>query len=54
VVGLFMVIGIALGVTAVIAGGYDDSPGAQLLGLVLVIATLGLGIRALRRQHRTR
>ncbi|HEU5486209.1 MAG TPA: hypothetical protein VFU98_14970 [Microlunatus sp.] len=53
VVGLFMIIGCALGVAGVIAGGYDDSPGAQLLGLAVVAATLVLGIRTVRRRRRT-
>ncbi|MEK7511172.1 MAG: hypothetical protein AAB582_02970 [Patescibacteria group bacterium] len=31
-------LGMALGVSLFIYGGYDDSPGAQLLGLLVVIA----------------
>jgi len=34
---IFPVLAIALGVFMVVYGGYDDSPGAQLLGLLVVI-----------------
>ncbi|HYI56900.1 MAG TPA: hypothetical protein VEX66_01940 [Microlunatus sp.] len=51
VIGLLTALGIALGVAGVIFGGADDSPGAQLLGLLVVIATIVLGVRALRRRR---
>ena len=35
---IYSTIAILLGVFFVIYGGYDDSPGGQLLGLVAVIA----------------
>ncbi len=34
---IFYILEILLGVLMFIYGGYDDSPGAQLLGLVAVI-----------------
>ena len=37
---LFPVLGIALGIFMMIYGGYDDSPGGQLLGLLLVIGSI--------------
>jgi membrane protein implicated in regulation of membrane protease activity len=33
-------LGVALGVAAVVAGGADDSPGLQLIGVVIVVGTL--------------
>ena len=35
---LFSALAIALGASLVVYGGYDDSPGAQFLGLVVAIA----------------
>jgi hypothetical protein len=40
----------ALGVAAVVAGGYDDSPGAQLIGVVLVLGAVVLAVRTARRR----
>lgn len=34
---VFSILTILLGIFIFIYGGYDDSPGAQLLGLILVI-----------------
>ena len=39
----------ALGVAGIVGGGYDDSPGAQVLGLLLVVVAVVLGVRAARR-----
>ena len=33
----FFILAILIGILIFIYGGYDDSPGAQLLGLILVI-----------------
>jgi hypothetical protein len=38
--------GVVLGIAAVVAGGYDDSPGLQGLGLVLALGCLWLLVRA--------
>ncbi|MEU7653966.1 hypothetical protein AB0C42_04845 [Micromonospora taraxaci] len=43
------VLGVALGIAAVVLGGADDSPGLQLIGVVLVIGAVVFGIRNLRR-----
>lgn len=32
----YMIGGLIIGVALVVYGGYDDSPGAQLLGLILI------------------
>jgi hypothetical protein len=34
----FSIVAMALGAFLFVFGGYDDSPGAQLLGLLIVIA----------------
>ncbi|MET8200666.1 hypothetical protein [Micromonospora taraxaci] len=43
------VLGVALGIAAVVLGGADDSPGLQLIGVVLVIGSVVFGIRSVRR-----
>ena len=48
---LLAVLVFALGVAAVVAGGYDDAPGAQLIGVVLVIGAIVLAVRAARRRR---
>jgi hypothetical protein len=40
---------VALGVVAVVLGGADDSPGLQLIGVLLVVGAVTLGVRAARR-----
>jgi hypothetical protein len=49
---LVAVVVAALGVTGIIAGGADDSPGLQLIGLLLVIGAVVLAVRAARRRVR--
>lgn len=43
-----------LGVAAFMYGGYDDSPGLQGIGLLLVLAAVALVVRAVRRARRHR
>jgi hypothetical protein len=50
---LVAVVVAALGVTGIIAGGADDSPGLQLIGLLLVIGAVVLVVRAARRRVRS-
>ena len=40
---------VAVGVTAVVLGEADDSPGLQGLGVLLVIGAVVLGVRTVRR-----
>jgi MYXO-CTERM domain-containing protein len=40
---------VALGVAGVVAGGADDSPGLQLLGVLVVAGAVVLAVRARRR-----
>ena len=42
---------VALGVAGVVAGGADDSPGLQLLGVLVVVGAVVLAVRTARR-HR--
>ncbi|MFH0840614.1 MAG: hypothetical protein V1865_01330 [bacterium] len=37
---LYLVIGILIGIFLFILGEYDDSPGAQLLGLIVIITNI--------------
>lgn len=39
------ILAIAIGVAGVVAGGADDSPGLQLLGLLLIIGAVVVGVR---------
>ena len=48
-----MLVVIALGIAAMAAGQADDSPGLGGIGLLLIIGTLVLGVRSLRRRRRT-
>ena len=42
---------IALGVAAIVYGGADDSPGAQLIGVLLIVGAVVLGVRMVRRSR---
>lgn len=48
---LGIVLGVALGVSAVAYGEADDSPGLQLIGVLIAVGAVVLGVRALRRRH---
>ena len=43
---LLEVVGVLVGIAAVVAGGYDDSPGLQGLGLLLALGCAVLLVRA--------
>ena len=45
------VLAIALGVVGVVAGGADDSPGLQLLGVVITVGAVVLGVRMVQRSR---
>ena len=49
---LGIVLAVALGVAAVVFGGYDDSPGLQGIGVLLVITGIALAARTVRRTRR--
>ncbi|MEX5237444.1 hypothetical protein [Kocuria arenosa] len=46
---IVIAIGLALGVAGLVYGEADDSPGLQLLGVLLILATVVLGVRTARR-----
>ena len=48
---LVVILAIAVGVAGVVAGGIDDSPGGQLLGVLLIIGAVVLGVRMVRRRR---
>ena len=56
---LLALLGFALGVAGVLAGGADDSPGLQLLGVLLAVGAVVGAVRSARgawegRTHRKR
>ena len=44
-------LGLALGVAAVVLGEGDDSPGLQLLGVLVAAAAVTYAVRAARRRR---
>ena len=53
-VALGVAVGVALGVAAVVYGESDDSPGLQLIGVLIVIGTTALAVRGRRPTGLTR
>jgi drug/metabolite transporter (DMT)-like permease len=49
---LLAVVAIVIGIAGIVAGGIDDSPGGQLLGLLLVIGGIALVVRKIIRRSR--
>jgi hypothetical protein len=49
---LGVVLAVAIGAAAVVAGEADDSPGLQGLGVLLAVGAVLLGVRSLRRSRR--
>ncbi|MEW2378155.1 hypothetical protein AB0883_18905 [Micromonospora sp. NPDC047812] len=45
---------VALGVAGIVLGGADDSPGLQLLGVLLVVGAVVYAVRLARRGRRAR
>ena len=46
-----VILAIAIGVAGVVAGGVDDSPGLQLLSVLLIIGAVVLGVRMVWRSR---
>jgi drug/metabolite transporter (DMT)-like permease len=46
-----VILAIALGVAVIVYGGHDDSPGAQLIGVLLIVGALVLCVRMVRRSR---
>jgi hypothetical protein len=49
---LLAVLAIVIGIAGIVAGGIDDAPGAQLLGLLLVIGGIALIVRKIVRRSK--
>ena len=45
-------LGLAIGIAAIVAGGADDSPGLQGLGLLFVVGSVAFAVRSARRRAR--
>ena len=45
---------LALGVVGVVYGGVDDSPGGQLIGVVIIVGAVVLGVKTVRTVQRGR
>lgn len=45
------ILALAIGVAGIVYGGADDSPGLQLLGVLLVIGAIVFGVRTARRSR---
>jgi hypothetical protein len=43
---------LALGIAGVVAGEADDSPGLQLIGVVLAVGAIALGVRTAAQRRR--
>ena len=46
-----VILAIAIGVAGVVAAGIDDSPGLQLLSVLLIIGAVVLGVRMVKRNR---
>lgn len=44
-------VGVAIGVAAIVYGESDDSPGLQLIGVLLVAGAVTLSVRTVRRSR---
>ena len=49
VIAMLPLIGVALGVLAIIGGVYDDAPGLQLIGALLILGAVVIAMRTARR-----
>jgi hypothetical protein len=46
-----VILAIGIGVAAIVAGGVDDAPGAQLVGVLIIIGAVVVGVRMVRRSR---
>jgi hypothetical protein len=51
VVAIVALLASALGVAAVVYGEADDSPGGQLIGVLLIVGAVVMGVRMARRSR---
>ena len=45
------ILALALGVAGIVAGEADDSPGLQLIGVLLIVGAAALGVRMAQRKR---
>ena len=45
------ILAVALGVAGIVYGEADDSPGRQLIGVLLIVGAVALGVRTARRSR---
>ena len=45
------ILAISIGVAGIVAGGVDDSPGLQLLGVLIIIGAVALGVMTVLRSR---
>jgi hypothetical protein len=50
-IAILAILAIALGIAGIMAGEADDSPGLQLIGVVLVVGALALSVRIAKRSR---
>jgi hypothetical protein len=48
---LVVILAIAVGIVGVVAAGIDDSPGGQLLSVLLIIGAVVMGVRIVKRNR---
>ena len=48
---IFSVLSILFGLFLIVFGGYDDSPGAQGLGLILIITSIVIVVRSRKKNN---
>jgi drug/metabolite transporter (DMT)-like permease len=46
-----VILAVALGVAVIVYGGHDDSPGAQLIGVLLIVGAVAVVVRMVRRNR---
>jgi hypothetical protein len=48
---LVAILAVALGVAAILYGGADDSPGLQLIGVLIIVGAVVVGVRIAQRSR---
>jgi hypothetical protein len=48
---ILAVLVIGIGIAGIVYGEADDSPGLQLIGVVLIVGALALGVRTVKRSR---
>jgi hypothetical protein len=48
------ILAILIGAAGIVAGEADDSPGLQLLGLLLIVGAVALGVRMVVKRRKSR